>query len=55
MAGPIESYVGNTHPSTTVDSIAGVLENYALHHKVEEFKVEKVVPLTKEINPRSRS
>ena len=55
LAGPVEWYIGNTHPSQNEETVKDTLQKYAEHHKVEDFVVEKVSPLTKDLNPRNKS
>ena len=55
LTGPIEWYIGNTHPNQTEETVKETLTKYAEHHKVTNFTVEKVTTLTKEPNPRNKS
>ena len=55
LTGPVEWYIGNTHPNQTEEKISDTLSRYAEYHKVTNFVVEKVTSLTKEPNPRNKS
>ena len=55
LAGPSEIWVGNTRPETDEEKVKSVLTLAASKIGVVEFKVEKVVKLTKQDHPRTRS
>ena len=55
LAGPIEIWVGNTRPETDEDKVEQVLMLTASKIGITGFKVEKVVKLTKQDQPRTRS
>ena len=55
LTGPVEWYIGNTHPNQTEETVKDTLVKYAEYHKVNNFAVEKVTTLTKEPNPRNKS
>jgi hypothetical protein len=55
LAGPAEFWIGNTRPDTRQEQVTEALIECARIKGVEGFKVEDVMSLTKEDNPRSRS
>ena len=55
LAGPAEFWVGNTRADTVKEKVEEVLKLCADKQSLVDFKVEDVVSLTKEENPRTRS
>ena len=55
LAGPTEIWVGNTRPETDEEKVEQVLMLTASKIGISGFKVEKVVKLTKQDQPRTRS
>ena len=55
LAGPAEFWVGNTRSSTTKEEMEETLVTSAKALDNEDFKVEQVVCLTKDENPRTRT
>ena len=55
LAGPAEFWVGNTRAPTVKEKVEEVLKLCADKQSLVDFKVEDVVSLTKEENPRTRS
>ena len=55
LAGPAEFWIGNTRADSTETKVEDVLNQAGVQNKLNNFKVEKVVCLTKEKDPRTKS
>ena len=55
LAGPSEFWIGNTRADSTELKVEEVLNKAGVQNKLNDFQVVKVVCLTKEVNPRTKS
>ena len=45
LQGPVEIYIGNTHPGATKERVEVFLKENAAVNNIHDFKVDKIVTL----------